>query len=238
MTDYTRTLKIGRRVSAICRSSSRPHLCSSSLRSQDLGQEATLVFVFDKFDQDLKGIYNTTHPLVWKVTEFGAHGWYSIEATYSSQLAFIKLGANDGNFTYATTFVPIEMNHQTTLSKNNDHYEFTKPVPLGAQDELPKAVNHCGSVENIAVGFMSAEKPGDAIPVLLHRHVGNGSHVKAQFSPVLRVHIASEYREGQILKREIGTPIWEQDLSGLEDETTWRLRYIEQSGVYTITQTD
>ncbi|KAF9222755.1 hypothetical protein BS17DRAFT_783346 [Gyrodon lividus] len=218
MAKYTRTLKIS---------------------SKDLGQAATLVLTFDKFDDTIKGLYDTAFPLVWKATEFGAQGWYNIEETYSNQLAFIKPGVEDGKFTYATTFVPINMNQKTTFCKKGGHYEFTKPAAIeGAHDVPPKVVNESGSAESIALGFMSAEKPDDSIPVLLRKNVGHGSSFSAQFTPVLRVYIASEYRQGQTLKTPIGTPIWEKDLSGLEEETTWNLKYTEESGVYTIIQAD
>jgi len=218
MAKYTRTLKIS---------------------SKDLGQEATLVLVFDKFDDAVKGPYETVFPLVWRATEFGAKGWYNIEVTYSSQLAFIKPGFEDGKFTYASTFIPIDMNQKTTLGRKKEHYEFTKALPVdGSHDAPPKVLNESGSAENIAVGFMSAEKHDDAIPVFLCKNVGHGSSFSTQFTPVLRVYVASPYRQGQILKSSIGTPVWEEDLSKLEEDTTWSLKYTEESGVYTLTQAD
>ncbi|KAF8839479.1 hypothetical protein BDN67DRAFT_1070015 [Paxillus ammoniavirescens] len=239
MAKYTRTLKIS---------------------SKDLGQEATLVLVFDKFDEAVKGPYETVFPLVWIATEFGAKGvdqqsfaelltyydlflpclgWYNIEVTYNSQLAFIKPGFEDGKFTYASTFIPIDINQKTTLSRKKEHYEFTKALPVdGSHDAPPKALNESGSAESIAVGFMSAEKHDDAIPVFLCKNVGHGSSFSAQITPVLRVYVASPYRQGQILKSPIGTPVWEEDLSRLEEDTTWSLKYTEESGVYTITQAD
>ncbi|KAF9222754.1 hypothetical protein BS17DRAFT_180250 [Gyrodon lividus] len=217
MAKYTRTLKIS---------------------SKDLGQEPTLVLTFDKFDKETKGLYDTVLPLVWKATEFGAHGWYNIEETYTSQLAFIRPEVENHRIMGASTLVPIDMNQETVLSKNNEHYEFTTPTAIkGAQDSLPRVVNESGLAENIAIGFMSPDDPDDAIPVLLHKKVGAGLRINAQFNPVLRVYITSEHHhEREILKEQIGKPIWEQDLSGLDEKTTWHLKY--DNGVYTITEAD
>ncbi|KIK97784.1 hypothetical protein PAXRUDRAFT_31575 [Paxillus rubicundulus Ve08.2h10] len=122
MANYTRTLKI-----------------STSAGDNNLGQEATLVLVFDKFNGAMNGPYETIFPLVWKATKFGAEGRYNLEVTYSSQLASIKPG-------------------------KNRQYEFTNAVPLeGAHDARPKVVNESGSAESIAIGFVSAEKADEAI---------------------------------------------------------------------------
>ncbi|KIK77133.1 hypothetical protein PAXRUDRAFT_17698 [Paxillus rubicundulus Ve08.2h10] len=140
---------------------------------------------------------------------------------------------------------------------------FQKPVPVdGAHDAPPKVLNKSGLAENIAIGhfwaigFMPAEKAEKAILVILWKNIGyiihlvdvrakssntDPSHVSsfsAQFTPILHIYITSSYQQGQSLKTPIGTPVWEGDLNSFEDDTTWSLKYTEESGVYTITQVD
>ncbi|KAG6380468.1 hypothetical protein JVT61DRAFT_8618 [Boletus reticuloceps] len=57
------------------------------------------------------------------------------------------------------------------------------------------------------------------------------------FQPVLRGYITSDYQEGQIVKGQISVPyIFEQDLSTLDDNTTWNLSYDTATGKVSINQ--
>jgi hypothetical protein len=63
----------------------------------------------------------------------------------------------------------------------------------------------------------------------------DGSYITAQFIPVLRVYIMSDYQGTKILRDAIETPaIWTQDLTGLAEHTTWNLKRDAFSGRYTL----
>jgi hypothetical protein len=65
----------------------------------------------------------------------------------------------------------------------------------------------------------------------------DGSHVVAKFTPKLRAYITSDYQESQILDVAIlSDVIWEEDLDGLSQSTTWSLERDPASGRYIITQ--
>ncbi|KAG1846404.1 hypothetical protein DFJ58DRAFT_799177 [Suillus subalutaceus] len=186
------------------------------------------------FDADMEGLYEDFFPVVWKVSKFGKTGPYRAHATYTSQLAFSKPQVVDGNIIDAETCVKINDSEKTTLTEANDVYHFSPPH-AGVSGVL-QAVNSTGAIQDIAVGFMS---PGDLMPkpALYFNGVGDGSHVTARFTPVLRAYITSDYQETAIIRGAIDTPaIWSQDLAGLADSTTWTLKRDAATGHYTMVQ--
>ncbi|KAG1864399.1 hypothetical protein F4604DRAFT_2028187 [Suillus subluteus] len=206
------------------------HLFTRNLtfQSNDLGKEATIMLTFDA---DMEGLYEDFFPVVWKVSKFGKDGAH---ATYTSQLAFSKPQVVDGNIIDAETCVKINDSEKTTLTEANDIYHFSPPH-AGVSGVL-QAVNSTGSIQDIAVGFMS---PGDLMPkpALYFNGVGDGSHVTARFTPVLRAYITSDYQETAIIRGAIDTPaIWSQDLAGLAESTTWTLKRDAATGHYTMVQ--
>ncbi|KAG2037046.1 hypothetical protein BDR03DRAFT_1092153 [Suillus americanus] len=202
-----------------------------TFESNDLGKEATIMLTFDA---DMEGLYKDFFPVVWKVSTFGQTGSYRARATYTSQLAFSKPQVVDGNIIDAETSVKINVSEKTTLTEANDVYHFSPPQ-AGASGVL-QAVNSTGDVQDIAVGFMS---PGDLMPkpALYFNGVGDGSHVTARFTPVLRAYITSDYQETAIIRGAIDTPaIWSHDLAGLAQSTTWTIKLDAATGHYTIVQ--
>lgn len=207
------------------------HLFTRNLtfQSNDLGKEVTIMLTFDA---DMEGLYEDFFPVVWKVSKFGKTGPYRAHMTYTSQLAFSKPQVVDGNIIDAETAVKINVNEKTNLTEANEVYHFSPPEagPAG----VLQAVNNTGAVQDMAVGFMS---PGDLMPkpALYFNEVGDGSHVTARFTPVLRAYITSDYQETAIIRGAIDTPaIWSRDLSGLAESTTWTVKRDPATGHYTI----
>ncbi|KAG2339414.1 hypothetical protein BDR05DRAFT_967972 [Suillus weaverae] len=202
-----------------------------TFQSNNLGKEATIMLAFDS---DMEGLYEDFFPVVWKVSKFGKTGAYRAQATYTSQLAFSKAQVVDGNLISAQTCVKINDSEKTTLTEVNDVYHFSAPQ-AGAAGVL-QAVNSTGAIQDMAVGFMNK---GDLMPTtaLYFNGVGDGSHVTARFTPILRVYITSDYQETAILRGAIDTPaIWTHDLTALAESTTWNLKRDAATGHYTLVQ--
>lgn len=200
-----------------------------TFQSNNLGKEATLMLTFDG---DMEGLYEDFFPVVWKATKFGKSGPYRAQATYTSQLAFSKPQVVDGNIIDASTCVKINVSEKTSLTEANEVYHFSPPQ-AGVKGVL-QAVNNTEAVQDIAIGFMTR---GDLMPkpALYFKDVGDGSHVTAKFTPVLRAYITSDYQETAIIRGAIDTPaIWEQDLAALSDSTIWNLTRDPSTGHYTI----
>lgn len=209
------------------------HLFTRNLtfQSNNLGKEATIMLTFDA---DMEGLYEDFFPVVWKVSTFGKTGPYEAHATYTSQLAFSKPQVVDGNIIDAETSVKINVSEKTTLTVANDVYHFSPPQ-AGVAGVL-QAVNSTGDVQDIAVGFMSPKELMPK-PALYFNGVGDGSHVTARFTPVLRVYVTSDYQQTAIIRGAIDTPaIWSQDLAELAESTTWTLNRDAATGHYTIVQ--
>ncbi|KAG1770429.1 hypothetical protein EDD22DRAFT_948379 [Suillus occidentalis] len=201
-----------------------------SFQSNDLGKEATLMLTFDAMD----GLYEEFFPVVWKVCKFGKSGPYRAHATYTSQLAFSKPQVVDGNIIDAETCVKINVGEKTFLTEANEVYHFSPP--LAGSSGVLQAVNNTGAIQDIAVGFMIK---GDLMPqpALYFNEVGDGSNVTAQFTPVLRAYITSDYQETAIIRGAIDTPaIWSQNLAAISESTTWNLNRDAATGHYTIVQ--
>ncbi|KAG2037053.1 hypothetical protein BDR03DRAFT_958420 [Suillus americanus] len=148
------------------------------------------------------------------------------------RLAFSKGQVVDGNFISAGTSVQINVGQKTKLTEARGDYSFSTPE-AGSSGFL-QAVNNTGAIQDIAVGF---HNKGDLMPTpaLYFDEVGDGSQVTAQFTPILRVYITSDYQETAILRGAIDTPaIWTQDLAALAEITTWNLKRDTGTGHYTI----
>ncbi|KAG2153858.1 hypothetical protein DEU56DRAFT_425470 [Suillus clintonianus] len=185
-----------------------------SFQTKDLGREVTLLLTFDG---DVKGIYETFFPVVCWLTTFGQTGPYRMHATYTNQLAFSRPQVDNGSVVDAETCVEI----------NN---------PVKGIPGYLEARNDTGSIQDIALGFMS---PRDLMPrpVLYFKEVEDGSNITAQFTPMLRAYITSDYQDTAILHGAIDTPaIWEQNLAALSESTTWNLTRDPATGHYRITQ--
>ncbi|KAG1724082.1 uncharacterized protein EDB91DRAFT_144037 [Suillus paluster] len=203
-----------------------------TFQTDDLGRESTLLLTFDSYTE---GIYDKFYPVVWRVSPFGKRGSYSMVATYTSQLAFLKPQVVEGNITEASTCIEINYGQATTLTEAHDVFHFSDPVP--GINGCVRAWNNTGVAQDIAVGFMS---PGKLMPkpVLHFSGVEHRGKVTAQFTPILRAYITSDYEENTILRGAIDTPcLWKQDLAALHEEnTTWNLTRNPSTGHYEITR--
>lgn len=202
-----------------------------TFQTDDLGKEATLVLMFHS---DMECIYHKSFPVIWRTTSFGEMGRYSMRVTYTNQLAFSRVQANDGNVVDTGTSVQIDDGKQTTLTQTDDGFKFSVP-----KDGLPgylEAINETGFVQDITISTMN---PGDSKPkpVLYFKDVEDGGVVKAKFFPILRAYISSDHQETSILEGAICTDsIWEQNLAQLPESTTLTLSREPATGHYTITQ--
>ncbi|KAG1846391.1 hypothetical protein DFJ58DRAFT_843470 [Suillus subalutaceus] len=201
-----------------------------TFQSNDLGKEVSIMLAL--VDENMQSLYKDRFPVVWKVSKFGKSGAYRAQATYTNQLAFAKAQLTDGNFISAGTSVKVNVGQKTTLTEANDVFSFSSPQQ--GSSGFVQALNNTGAIQDIAVGFLNK---GDFMPTpaLYFDEVGDGSHVTAQFTPILRVYITSDYQETSIIRGAIETPvIWKQDLSVLAENTVWNLKRDGVTGRYTI----
>ncbi|KAG2037052.1 hypothetical protein BDR03DRAFT_958409 [Suillus americanus] len=203
-----------------------------TIHSHDLGKDATIMLAL--VNEDMQGLYHDFFPVVWKVTKFGKTGSYMSQVTYTNQLAFAKGQVVDGNYITAATSISINAGQKTILTgQDDDHYVFSTPPVAGAPGFV-QAMNKTGLIQDLAVGFLNK---GDftPTPALYFHDIGDGSQVTAQFTPILRVYITSDYQETAILRGAIDTPaIWTQDLTGLAEHTNWNLKRDTLTGRYTL----
>ncbi|KAG2352118.1 hypothetical protein BDR07DRAFT_1439473 [Suillus spraguei] len=196
-----------------------------TFQSNDLSKETTIMLTFDA---DMKGLYEDFFP----VCKFGRTGQYRTHATYTNQLAFSKPQVAGGNIIDAETSVKINVSEKTFLTEANNVYHFSSPQS-GTPGVL-QAVNNTGATQDMAVGFMN---PGDLTPkpALYFCDVGDGSHVTARFTPVLRAYIMSDYEETALIRDAVAShAIWSQDLTRLPESTTWTLKRDAATGRYTL----
>ncbi|KAG1777069.1 hypothetical protein EV702DRAFT_1105493 [Suillus placidus] len=190
-----------------------------TFQSNELGKDVSIMLTFDGA---MEGLYEDFFPVVWKVSKFGKTGG----------LAFSKPQVENGNIIDAATCVKINNSEKTTLTEANEVYQFS--APKAGTTGVLQAVNSTGAVQDIAVGFMSKGQLMPT-PALYFNGVGDGSHVTAKFTPVLRAYITSDYQETAILRGAIDTPaIWSRNLAELAPSTTWTLTRDPASGKYTI----
>ncbi|KAG0695718.1 hypothetical protein DFH29DRAFT_1083255 [Suillus ampliporus] len=221
-----------------------------SIQSNDLGKEATIILTFDG---GMKGLYQDSFPVVWKVNTFGetdgcSHifaaplptyispvpGPCRMHATYTSQLAVSKSQVVDGNIVGAETAIGINNSQRIFLTEDNHVFHFSSPH-VGTPGVV-QVVNATGAIQDIAIGFIS---DGYLMPqpALYFKEVGVSSTVTAAFNPIMRAYITSDYQETAILQGAIDTPaIWEHNLASLSESTTLNLHRDPATGHYTITQ--
>ncbi|EGN93641.1 hypothetical protein SERLA73DRAFT_189372 [Serpula lacrymans var. lacrymans S7.3] len=201
------------------------------IRTVDLGVDVTLLLAFDK---DLEGgIYKDYFPVVWRVTPFGAKGPFALRATYTSQLTFLKPQVANNNIIGAETYTDISYNESTTLTKSGGVFYFSPPTT--GKENYMVALNDTGSPQDIAIGFKDGGDPWPK-PALYFNNVGQNSNVTAQFTPILRAYITSDYQETDILRGAIQTKaIWEVNLAELRETTTWNLSREPHTGIFKIT---
>ncbi|KAG2356355.1 hypothetical protein BDR07DRAFT_1492025 [Suillus spraguei] len=202
------------------------HILTRNLtfQSNDLGEETTIMLTFDA---NVKSLYEDFFP-----------GQQIRQDGYIQYSGDLHEPVFDGNITDAGTSIKINDNQKTSLTEANDIYHFSTPES-GTPGILQLVLAIIFSFYFISLyfpppGFIS---PGDLMPkpVLCFSDVGDGSHVTARFTPVLRLYVTSGYREIAIIRAAIDTPaIWSQDLTGLDESATWTLRRDAATGHYTL----
>ncbi|KAG2114157.1 uncharacterized protein F5147DRAFT_17697 [Suillus discolor] len=200
-----------------------------TFQSNNLGKQATLMLTLSS---DVDHIYEDVFPVVWKVFSFGKSGPYRASTTYTTQFAFSRAQVESGKV-FTETSININNGEKTIMTEANDVYHFS--TPQAGTSGILQAQNHTGSTQEMAVGFVNK---GDftPTPVLFFSDVGDGSHITAKFTPVLRAYITSDYEATSILRGPVGTPaILSQDLTGLAQNTTWNLSHDATTGRYTLT---
>ncbi|EGN93638.1 hypothetical protein SERLA73DRAFT_163421 [Serpula lacrymans var. lacrymans S7.3] len=207
-----------------------------TIRTHDLGHAATLLLTFDK---DVEGIYKDYFPVVWHVVAFGAKGSYAMHATYTNQLTFLKPQVDSGSIIGAETYIDINYNQSTTLTEEEGVFYFSSPTT--GKENYVIALNETGSPQDLAIGIWPLcfkDSDGrDQLPTsaLYFDSVRDKSNVTAQFIPILRAYITSDYKETDILRSPIKTKvIWEVNLAELKETTSWNLS-INNTDEYKIT---
>jgi len=202
----------------------------------NLGKEATLVLTFD--DDKTPGIYKTVFPTALKVTSFAEKGNYNFRLVYHADLGFTRAQVAGGIVEPASTYIPIDIGHKTTLTKHDNVYEFTNPAKIPKPKQIV-AQNLSGEKEDIGVGFFDSSLEDPPSTVLVFPKVGNTSSTQCEFHPVLRGYIVSDYQESQLITGQVSSPvIFKENLTDLEPKTKWRLTYSNSNGEYHITQQD
>ncbi|KAG1827497.1 uncharacterized protein BJ212DRAFT_1474644 [Suillus subaureus] len=196
-----------------------------TFQSNDLGRETTILLAFDA---DVEGLYDTVYPVVWRVFTFPETGSRKFQVTYTNDLVLAEADIMDGNLVNTFTDFKLKPGQQTTLTLEddiNDTLSFSPPVD-GTNGYLT-AENKTGLVQDLAVGFFTptphlvSSKPD---PALFFKEVEDGSIATAQWKPVLRVYLESDYQATEVLVDAIdSTAIWEQDLHRLFRNTTFNL---------------
>lgn len=202
-----------------------------TFESNNLGKESTLLLTFDS---DMPGMYENYFPVAWRVATFGAKDVHSLVVIYKHQFALTKPQVQHERIIDAATAVEINVDQTTTLTKDGNVFHFSTPVS-GIPGAL-RVVNNTGETQDIAVGFLS---PGEWIPkpALFFSKFESGSEITAQFTPKLRAYITSAYDEAAILRAAIHTsPIWECDLTALDQSTTWKITWDPINDCYAITE--
>jgi len=203
-------------------------------RSRNLGRDSTFVLTFD--DSKIPGIYHTVFPTAFKVTAFGATGPYDFPVTYVQRLGVTRAVVSGGTVIPASTYTDINVGQKTELSKSGDPaiYRFSTPSTISPPTKQFVAQNVTNGRENIGIGFFERT---DRAPsqILVFEDVGAGSSVQAEFTPILRAYITTDYKENAILRGQISTPVlFTENLVNLPENTDWMLTYNPGSGAYRV----
>ncbi|KAG1734285.1 hypothetical protein EDB19DRAFT_1727722 [Suillus lakei] len=210
-----------------------------TFQSNDLGEETTLLLVFDA---DMEDLYEKIYPVVWKVFTFPKTGQGRVQATYTNDLAFAEADVTDENLIQSYTDFQLKPGQKTTLTLGDGADNLSSSPPVDGTKGYLTAENNTGIIQDLAVGFstpvQSLLTPFMYFPALFFKEVEDGSNATAQWKPVLRVYLESKYQETEVLVDAINSAaIWEQDLHQLFRNTTFNLERDSVTGRYTFTKT-
>ncbi|KAG1782346.1 hypothetical protein EV702DRAFT_377156 [Suillus placidus] len=216
-----------------------------TFQSNDLGRETTILLAFDT---EVEGLYDTVYPVVWKVFTFPKKGSRKFVVTYTNDLAFAEADITDENHVNTHATFQLKPGQQTTLTleddSDSDDLSFSPPVDGAHINGYLTAENKTGLVQDLAFGFFTPSMMQQMLmhtrpaPVLFFKEVENGRNATAQWKPVLRVYLESDYRETEVLVNAINSAaIWEQDLHLLFRNTIFNLERDTKTGRCTLTKT-
>jgi len=199
-----------------------------NFRANNLGSNATLLLTFDD-ENTIGGIFNVVFPIAFKVASFGANGVYQFQLRYDQQLGFTSAQIH-GDSVVANTFVRLDPGEETTLKDDN---HFSTPQSIDPPTSAIKAANDTAARQNFGVGvFDSHDRPSQA---LVYPDVSPRSSVIVEFIPVLKGYITSDYREGDILRGPVASPvIFKENLVNLEQNTNWIVTFDPATGQFQI----
>ncbi|KAF8232867.1 hypothetical protein L208DRAFT_915782 [Tricholoma matsutake] len=205
-----------------------------NIRSNDLGDNAILVLTFDT---SVSNMFRDVFPIACKAFGFGASGPYQLRFTYKSQLGFTVPQIEGNRVVTSSTHTALNAGHATTLTKHEADgttiYSFSPPE-WGAPTGMIRASNETHDTEVIGVGFYTQESELEPSTALTY-DVGRNSNITVEFSPVLSAYVTSNYRENEMIKGGIQSPVlWREDLGQLGSHTNWRLQRRPSTGGYEI----
>jgi len=210
-------------------------------KSVDLGSDVALMLTFDDLATNPK-LFTDCFPVCFKVIGFGASGENDASITYQSQLAFIKPQVDSNDIVSASIFGKIDPGQETELQISSkgppETFKFSTPVTASSKNNLIAVTNKIGQKCEMGVGFIT--KSGEPSISLLFQENSFGSDnvLSAQYTPVLRGYIRSDFQENQVIRAEIKTDaLFKEDLNKLEDETHWLISRSPE-GKYSIQKTN
>lgn len=209
-----------------------------TFQSDNLGRETTILLVFDT---DMEGLYDTIYPVVWKVFTFPATGSCRCDVTYTDNLAFAKADILDENLVQTFTDFKLKPGQQTTMSLEDDDDTPSFSLPVNGTNGYLTVENKTGLLQNLALCFsvpMPYVARSEPVPALFFKEVEDGSKVTAQWKPVLRIYVKSDYQETEVLVDAINsTAILEQDIHRLFRNTAFNLERDTLTGSCKLTKT-
>ncbi|KAM6494587.1 hypothetical protein JOM56_009210 [Amanita muscaria] len=190
---------------------------------KSLTKKTNLILTFDK--QSMEGMYKHYNPVAWKVTAFppgvkpsSRAGGGSFKATYTADFAFTRAQISGDVVEAAGYSTHIDVQEETTLTITDPDppatYAFSKPEHwTGAQPGQFQCHNKTGEYQDIGVGFYEKGHQ-DPVTGLVINGVPGNTAVPAEFTPKLSAYVASGYKQTQIIKAQIQSPLdWEKNLA-------------------------
>ncbi|KAM6500033.1 hypothetical protein JOM56_003054 [Amanita muscaria] len=183
---------------------------------KSLTKKTNLILTFDK--QSMAGMYKHYNPVAWKVTAFPAGGGGSFKATYTADIAFTRAQISGGVVEDASYSTHINVQEETTLTITDPDppatYAFSKPEHwASAQPGQFQCHNKTDEYQDIGVGFYEKGHQ-DPVTALVINGVPGNTAVAAEFTPILSAYVAAGYKETQILKAQIQSPLkWDKNLA-------------------------
>jgi len=192
-----------------------------NFRASDLGKDAALVLAFDPED------YRSVFGVVWKVAHFGASGHYQFQLRYRSEFGFIRAEITSGDIVVASAYINVNAGEKSILTETGHPpvYSWSTPSHIQPPTNQIEGENGTNGGQNIALGLSNPERPGgEPAPVLLFTDVARQGVIRLEFTPVVSGYITSDFKEGQILRAPIESPVvFKENLATLDEESNWEL---------------